>query len=287
MKKTLAALVTALTISIGGCNIQPGEYYPIEQKRKPVPEQSMGGLYENHNVSLKEGKLESLEKSVELLTVESTYCPVGKDGQCDTAKKNEKVKWWGSGTVVHQDSEYMYMITAGHVAIPDAEIETMFGDKYKLVGEPRITISSKNVAWEFMAGINDSTMDYAYLRTPKTDKLRVMDAKIGDSSQISIGDMIYVMGYPLTTGRTTSSGNISCIVQKDPEYLKDGKTNPQQFMFTSPISGGNSGGPIFTIRDGELYLIGIAVATWTRGQNLNIGVKISDIIRYTNANIKF
>lgn len=286
MKKTLAALVTALSISIGGCNIQPAKYNKPEQRQRPVPTQTYVGDYENNNHSLQEGKLESLEQSVEMLTVESTYCPVGENGQCDTTKKSENVKWYGSGTVVHQDNDYMYILTAGHVAIPEPQIETFFGDKYKLVGEPTITIASKKVALEFMAGVNNDNMDYAYLRTPKNSKLKVMDANIGDSSKISVGDMVYVLGYPLTTGRSLSEGIVSCIVQQNPTYT-GGKVTPEQFMFTSPISGGNSGGPIFTIKDGQLYLIGITVATWTNGQNLNIGVKISDILRYTNANIKY
>ena len=63
---------------------------------------------------------------------------------------------------------------------------------------------------------------------------------------------------------------------------RGGKVTPEQFMFTSPISGGNSGGPIFTIKGGVLYLIGIAVATYPAGQNLNIGVKTNDILIFLN-----
>lgn len=286
MKKTLAALVTALSISIGGCNIQPVPNYNSQQPRqRPVPAQSYVRDYENNNNSIAEGKLESLEHSVEMLRLDAEYCVVGANGQCDTTKKNEQVQWRGSGTVVHQDNQFMYILTAGHVALPEPEVQTLWGDKYKLVGEPKIIIEGKNIPLEFVSGLNNDSMDYAYLRTPKTSKLKVMDAKIGDSSKISIGDMVYVIGYPLTTGRSLSAGNISCIVQQTPAS-RGGKVTPEQFMFTSPISGGNSGGPIFTIKEGELYLIGIAVATYPAGQNLNIGVKINDILRYTNANVK-
>ncbi len=285
MNRTLAALVTALSISIGGCNIQPVEYQQQEQRRGPVPAQTYVGEYENNNNSLAEGKLESLEQSVEMLRLEAEYCAIGPNGQCDTAKKNEQVQWRGSGTVVHQDGQYMYILTAGHVALPEPEVQTFLGDKYKLVGKPKIIIEGKNIPLEFISGLNNDSMDYAYLRTPKTSRLKVMDAKIGDSSKISIGDMVYVIGYPLTTGRSISAGNISCIVQQTPAS-RGGKVTPEQFMFTSPISGGNSGGPIFTIKGGVLYLIGIAVATYPAGQNLNIGVKTNDILRYTNANVK-
>jgi hypothetical protein len=87
--------------------------------------------------------------------------------------------------------------------------------------------------------------------------------KLGDSDAVNIGDTIYAVGNPQGLEGTFSSGIISGIRQIDDDQL---------LQITAPISPGNSGGPVLN-EQGQV--IGIAVATYKSGQNLNFAVPIN------------
>jgi len=86
---------------------------------------------------------------------------------------------------------------------------------------------------------------------------------LGDSSHVEIGDEVYVVGNPLGLEGTFSSGIVSA--------LRDIGSN-RILQITAPISPGSSGGPVL---DAEGKVIGVATATFTAGQNLNLAVPIS------------
>ena len=45
-------------------------------------------------------------------------------------------------------------------------------------------------------------------------------------------------------------------------------------IFTAPVSGGNSGGPIF---DNNGKLVGVVIGTYEKAQNLNIGLYVGEL----------
>ncbi|HWQ60977.1 MAG TPA: serine protease, partial [Negativicutes bacterium] len=80
------------------------------------------------------------------------------------------------------------------------------------------------------------------------------------------GQHIYVFGNPEGLSFTVSDGIISAF-----------RTIPQLgelFQMTAPISGGSSGGPVVNA-GGEV--VGISVAVWREGQNLNFAVRAKAI----------
>ena len=84
---------------------------------------------------------------------------------------------------------------------------------------------------------------------------------LGDSEAVAIGENIYVTGNPLGAFEGTfSDGLISTIREIDGAKL---------FQVTSPISEGNSGGPVLNTR-GEV--IGVLKGTIPAGQNLNFAI---------------
>ena len=87
--------------------------------------------------------------------------------------------------------------------------------------------------------------------------------RLGDSREIAVGDEIYAIGNPLGLEGTFSQGIISGI-----RKLNSGT----MFQITAPISRGSSGGPVLNNR-GEV--IGVAVATFKGGQNLNFAIPAS------------
>jgi S1-C subfamily serine protease len=98
--------------------------------------------------------------------------------------------------------------------------------------------------------------------------LKLLGAKapsllLGDSGNAKVGDEVYVVGNPLGLEGTFSSGIISGIRQVDKDKL---------FQITAPISPGSSGGPVLN-KSG--MVIGIAVASYQGGQNLNFAIPSS------------
>ena len=84
--------------------------------------------------------------------------------------------------------------------------------------------------------------------------------KLGDSSKVAVGDTVFAVGNPQGLEGTFSQGIVSGIRQFETESL---------LQITAPISPGSSGGPVL---DSEGKVIGVAVATFKSGQNLNFAI---------------
>jgi S1-C subfamily serine protease len=78
-----------------------------------------------------------------------------------------------------------------------------------------------------------------------------------------VGDQVYVVGNPEGLEGTFSQGIVSGIRTFDSDSI---------LQITAPISPGSSGGPVL---DSVGNVIGIAVATFKSGQNLNFAVPVS------------
>ena len=106
----------------------------------------------------------------------------------------------------------------------------------------------------------DRKMDLVLL---KINKVKAPAIALGDSSTIAVGDEIFAVGNPKGLEGTFSKGIISAIRKIEEDNL---------LQITAPLSPGSSGGPILNI-DGEV--IGISVATFKGGQNLNFAIPVS------------
>jgi S1-C subfamily serine protease len=116
----------------------------------------------------------------------------------------------------------------------------------------------------------DNKMDLVLL---KIDKVKAPAITLGDSSKIAIGDEIFAVGNPKGLEGTFSKGIVSAIRKIEEDTL---------LQITAPISPGSSGGPIL---NSEGDVIGISVATFKGGQNLNFAIPVSYLSNLL-ANIK-
>ena len=85
------------------------------------------------------------------------------------------------------------------------------------------------------------------------------------------GEEIYAIGAPKGLDGTFSKGNISSVRVIDKSQL---------LQITAPISAGSSGGPILNTK-GEV--VGVAVATYKEGQNLNFAVPVRYVRQLFNS----
>jgi V8-like Glu-specific endopeptidase len=95
-------------------------------------------------------------------------------------------------------------------------------------------------------------------------KIKAVDLpflKLGNSTNLEVGEVVYSLGNPNGYQTTLSQGLISGVRER---------IGFDVFQFTAPISGGSSGGPLLNTR-GEV--IGITSAS-AEGQNLNFAVPI-------------
>lgn len=109
---------------------------------------------------------------------------------------------------------------------------------------------------EGISGI-DSQRDLVLLRV---SSLGIPPLILGDSSAAEVGDPVYAVGNPQGLEGTFSQGIISSIREVGSDKL---------LQITAPISPGSSGGPVLNSK-GEV--IGVSVATFKEGQNLNFAI---------------
>jgi len=83
---------------------------------------------------------------------------------------------------------------------------------------------------------------------------------LGSSDTIQVGESIYAVGNPQGLEGTFSQGIISSVREIGTDKL---------LQITAPISPGSSGGPVLNSK-GEV--IGVSVATFRGGQNLNFAI---------------
>lgn len=83
---------------------------------------------------------------------------------------------------------------------------------------------------------------------------------LGRSNTIQVGESVYAVGNPQGLEGTFSQGIVSSIREVGTDRL---------LQITAPISPGSSGGPVLNVK-GEV--IGVSVATFRGGQNLNFAI---------------
>ncbi|TYP00353.1 trypsin-like peptidase [Geothermobacter ehrlichii] len=83
---------------------------------------------------------------------------------------------------------------------------------------------------------------------------------LGNSESVQVGEIVYAVGNPQGLEGTFSQGIVSSIREIGADKL---------LQITAPISPGSSGGPVL---NGKGEVIGVSVATFKGGQNLNFAI---------------
>lgn len=116
---------------------------------------------------------------------------------------------------------------------------------------------------------SDKKTDVAVLAV---EAARLIPARIGDSDQAEIGDIVMAFGSPFNLRQSVTRGIISAMGRSNLD-LGDGEVDHQNFMQTdAAINPGNSGGPLVNLR-GEVIGLNTAIAS-NSGGNDGIGFSI-------------
>lgn len=129
---------------------------------------------------------------------------------------------------------------------------------------------------EVVGKTNDSDpLDIAFLKIRDTSGLSLVPAKLGDSSDVEIGDRVVAIGNALGQFQNTVTSGIISGFGRDIEAFDGGSFEPLQNLFQTDaaINGGNSGGPLVNSAS-EVIAVNVATA---QAENISFAIPINDV----------
>jgi serine protease Do len=161
----------------------------------------------------------------------------------------------GSGVVVARHGAH-YVLTNRHVI------------KYSSLTNIHIKLADGRILHPTQVWADKAT-DIALMAVESED---LVSARLGDATQLDIGDFVLAVGSPFGLSHSVTYGIISAKGRRDLQLGDDG-VQLQDFLQTdAAINPGNSGGPLLNLR-GEVIGINTAIAS-SSGGNEGIGFTI-------------
>lgn len=176
-------------------------------------------------------------------------------------KRQNQRQGLGSGVIVRQSDNLVYVITNYHVISNADEIEITLADKQSFKAE----LIAK-----------DQKKDLALLSFKTKEKVTV--AVLGDSDTVAVGDWVIALGSPLGFSSSVTKGIISAVGRT---ATADSSIAPftTYLQTDAPINQGNSGGALINIK-GEVIGINTWIASPSGGSvGLGFAIPINTVKR--------
>ena len=184
-----------------------------------------------------------------------------------------------------------HLLTARHVVkiksfqmiTPLGPIEFQIPDDQKLEEETYIILNDGSRI-KLQIVYSDEEKDFALLRAEK--KIDHFPFTIGNSDDLKIGNFVFLFGN-FQTGLNIRTGYITQL-----NFVRYGARgeistiNENLFGISAVTVEGDSGGPIFLLRNGRFELGGIATFLVPQARGVGFGVKINPIIDEVNTYLK-
>ena len=180
----------------------------------------------------------------------------------------------GTGFIVKQDEEYLYIATNNHVVEGANELTVQFSDSAVVVAEIKGTVASKDLAVVKVkvSGISPETMRV----------IRV--ATLGDSRELKVGESAIAIGNALGYGQSVTTGVISALgrsVTVADASLSATIVNNNLIQTDAAINPGNSGGALLNVR-GEVIGINSVKYADTDVEGIGYAIPITDAMLIVN-----
>lgn len=177
----------------------------------------------------------------------------------------------GTATIVGRRENKLLFLTNAHIInFPDTIVSYFSNDSGKVTRYIE-SVHVKQSQTNYAALVGVSNLDIIYMdekrdvalvgcniTRPFPEEFRVFDYKIGNSEELSWGDFVYVLGYPMHYKMLTTG--IVSIVENESDY----------FMIDANVNRGASGGLVLAIRDGvpNFELVGIVSLVPSEKKNI-------------------
>lgn len=201
-------------------------------------------------------------------TAEITY--QGMWGQTYTQESQSA----GTGFIVKQDKQYIYIATNNHVVSGASKLEVQFFDETVVEAQIKGTVASKDLA---VITVAVSDIDRATLR-----EIRI--ATLGDANELEVGEAAIAIGNALGYGQSVTTGVISATGRS--VTVQDSGTgtyvvNNNLIQTDAAINPGNSGGALLNI-EGEVIGINSVKYSDTSVEGIGYAIPINDAMLIIN-----
>ncbi len=160
----------------------------------------------------------------------------------------------GSGVIVRQDGDTVYVLTNNHVVGEAEEISVMLYDEREFPAE--------------LVG-KDERIDLALVKFTAQEQVPI--AELGDSDQLTVGEWVLAMGNPYGFESTVTAGIISALGRSVQMGMAVGGFS-EYIQTDASINPGNSGGPLVDL-NGQVIGINTWIASQTGG-NIGLGFAV-------------
>lgn len=174
----------------------------------------------------------------------------------------------GTGFLVEQDNEYIYIATNNHVVEGAKKLTVQFSDSAEVKAEIKGQVASKDLAVIKVA-----------LKDIPTETLQAIKiARLGDSNALEVGEGAIAIGNALGYGQSVTTGVVSALGRS--VTVTDSSTgttivNNNLIQTDAAINPGNSGGALFNVK-GEVIGINSVKYSDTSVEGIGYAIPISD-----------
>lgn len=174
----------------------------------------------------------------------------------------------GSGFIVDQDEEFIYIATNNHVVAGAKELEVQFSDDSTALAEIKGTVAAKDLAVVKVALKNISSDTLATIRL----------ASLGNSNELEVGQAAVAIGNALGYGQSVTTGTISALGRS--VTVSDSTTGNKivcsnLIQTDAAINPGNSGGALLNAK-GEIIGINSVKYSETSVEGIGYAIPITD-----------
>ena len=174
----------------------------------------------------------------------------------------------GTGFLVEQDADYIYIATNNHVVADAKKLTVQFSDGTTAEAEIKGTVASKDLAVIKVATANISADTMEIIRI----------ASLGDSTEIEAGEPAIAIGNALGYGQSVTVGYISALGRS--VSVQDSSTgttvvNNNLIQTDAAINPGNSGGALLNVK-GEVIGINSVKYSDTSVEGIGYAIPIND-----------
>ena len=180
----------------------------------------------------------------------------------------------GTGFLVKQDNQYIYIATNNHVVADATKLEVQFCDGTIVEAEIKGTVASKDLA----------VIKVPIEMIPVETMREVRIATLGDANELEVGEAAIAIGNALGYGQSVTTGVISAkgrsVTVQDAstgEYV----VNNNLIQTDAAINPGNSGGALLNI-EGEVIGINSVKYADTDVEGIGYAIPINDAMLIIN-----
>lgn len=216
---------------------------------------------------------EEVMPSIVAITNIGTYTYQGYFGHSQTYESES----CGSGIIIAQDEQYIYIVTNNHVVSGADSLSVRFVDDTSVSCEIQGTYSSNDLA---VVKVEISSIDADTLET-----IRV--ATVGDSDSLKVGEPTIAIGNALGYGQSVTTGIVSALGRT--VTVSDGSstvTNTNLIQTDAAINPGNSGGALLNAA-GEVIGINSAKYSDTDVEGIGYAIPITDAMEIVEELIEY